>query len=215
MSVSIRFVKPADLKSTVRGLAIMSVLYGKDDCRFWTDAGTGADLAAWRDAGGGSCYFLFQPKAAVVVGSDPESPMCARNNPAISSAWPGVFDEMPKDLSELVKQNPFGGEFKFEESTFAIWNTGKGLDWKKGKIDYPKRDNADPDGSRVLLGKIREYYDHFEDVLEEEYDMKCDHDALFVLFSGEPVGVDELRKVKSDLNVETLREPLKVIGVTV
>ncbi len=141
--------------------------------------------------------------------------MSPHNNPGSVNPWPGVYDELPKELNELLRQNPFGVDFKFEEITFLIWNSGKGLDWKKGKIDYPKRDGGDPDGSKLLLSKIREYYDHFEDAMEEEYEMKCDPDALFVLFSGDPVGVDDLRKVKSDLNVDSVRGPLKVIGVTV
>jgi len=215
MTVPIRFVKPADLRSTIRGLAIMSVLFGKDDCRFWTEPAVAADLGVWRDSGGSSCYFLFVPKGAVLLGADPGSPMSPNNSPGSAHPWPGVYDEMPKELNELLRQNPFGDDFKFEEITFLIWNTGKGLDWKKGKIEYPKREGGDPDGSKFLLSKIREYYDHFEDAMEEEYETKCDPDALFVVFSGDPVGVEDLRKVKSDVNVDTVREPLKVIGVTV
>jgi len=212
MAVPIRFVKPADLRSTVRGLAIMSVLFGKEDCQFWTEPATGIDLGVWRDSSGNRCYFLFAPKGSILLGFDPASPMNEGGGP---KPWPGVYDELPKELNELVRQISFDNQFKIEEVTFLIWNTGKGLDWKKGKIDYPKRESGDPDGSKLLLSKIREYYDHFEDAMEEEYETKCDPDALFVLFSGEPVGVEDLRNVKADLDVESVREPLRVIGITV
>ena len=219
MTVPIRFIKPADLRSTIRGLAIMSVMFGKkQDSHYWTEPSIACDLGIWRNSGGSACYFLFAPKGAILMGSDPESPMNPKAHAAGSAEykpWPGVFEEVTKDLNELVRQNPFGEDFKMEEVTFAIWNTAKGLDWKKGKIDYPKRDTGDPDGSKALLGQIREYYDHFEDEMEEEYEKKIDPDSLFVIFSGDPLTVEDLKKVKTDLNVASVREGLKVIGVIV
>ena len=216
MTVPIRFVKPSDLRATFRGLAIMSALFGKDECRFWTEPSLGVDLGVWRDASGKRCYYLFAPKGAALLGFDPESPMSPGNNTVTNNQpWPGIYEEMPKELKELISQNPFGGDFKIEEVTFIIWNNGKGLDWRKGRIEYPARDTGDPDGSRLLLGQIREYFDHFEEEMDEEYGRNFDADALFVLFAGEPVGVEELKRVKSDIDLDAVRDRLKVVGVTV
>jgi hypothetical protein len=216
MSASIRFIKPSDLRSTVRGLAVMSVLFNKDDCRFWSNLEAGLDLGVWRDETGHRLFFLFAPKATALVGYDPESPMSPVHNPgADSRPWPGIYDELPKELHDLLLENHFGSDFNANEVTFIIWNMGKGLDWKKGKVEYPKRENGDPDGSRLLLNQLRGYFDHFEEEMDEEYERSFDADALFVIFSGEPLSADDLKRVKSDIDFGTVRDGLRVIGVTV
>jgi hypothetical protein len=220
MSQTIRFVKPTDIKATVRGLAIMSVLF--DDrraCRYWNDPTIASDLGIWRDDAGNACYFLFAPKGTAILGFDPESPMSPKAHAKTSDdykPWPGIYDSLPPDLMEILQRKPFSGDFKLEEVTFCIWNGSKGLDWKKGKIDYPKRDPAgDPDGARSLLNRFKEFFDHFDDEMDELYEKTFDADTLYTVFSGDAVSVDDLKRLKPDLDIGSVREALKVIGVAV
>lgn len=218
MSQTVRFIKPSDLRATARGLAIMSLLFDKDrTCRYWVEPTIGCDLGVWRDSGGMRCYFLFAPKATVMMGFDPDSPMSPHaKTREDSKPWPGIFDSLSPDLLDLVNRKPFGGDFKVEEVTFCIWNTGKGLDWKKGKIDFPKRDPAgDPDGARFLVGRFKEYFDHFDHEMDEEYEQTFDPDTLFQIFSGDAFSAEDLRRLKSGLDVASVREPLREMGVVV
>jgi hypothetical protein len=216
MTQSIRFIKPSDLRATVRGLAIMSVLFDKRrNGRFWTDPATAADVGVWHDEKGNSCGFLFFAKGSMILGTDRESPMCSlvRKEP---QPWPGVLDDLPNEMRDLLSRRPFGDSFPTEEVTFCIWNSGKGLDWKKGKIDLPKRDPpGDPDGSKYLLGRFKQYFDHFDHEMDEEYEQSFDADTLFQVFSGDPVTPEDLRRLKSGLDIAEVREALKEIGVKV
>ena len=140
----------------------MSVLFDeRRQCRFWTDPATAADVGIWQDAQGNLACFLFIPQGTMILGGDRASPMAPRgDNP---QPWPGIYDDLPADLKDLLTRRPFGDSFPIEEVTFCIWNGAKGLDWKKGKFDMPKREPAgDPDGSKYLLSRMKEYFDHFD-----------------------------------------------------
>jgi len=217
MTQTIRFIKPSDLRSTVRGLAIMSLLFDeRRSALYWTDSTINADLGVWTDAKGTSCGFLFTPKAAVMLGIDRESPMCPLARPEDPAHWPGVFDDLPGELLDLLNRRPFAEHFVLEEVTFCIWNVAKGLDWKKGKIEYPKREPAgDPDGSKYMLGKLKEFFDHFDHEMDEQYEKSFDADTLYQVFSGEAVSAEDLRRLKSSIDLAELREPLKELGVRV
>src|SRR5258708_23614347 len=118
MSQTIRFIKPSDLKATVRGLAIMSVLF--DDhrtCRYWNDPTIGSDRGIWTDSAGNRCYFLFAGKGTAILGFDPESPMSPMAPARVSDdhkPWPGIYDSLPPELLDLIQRKPFSGEFKLE-----------------------------------------------------------------------------------------------------
>ncbi len=190
----------------MRGLAIMSVLFDKNrNARFWTDAATAADIGTWHDEKGNSFCTLFIAKGSAMLGADRESPMCSvvRKDP---QPWPGILDDLPADLKELLNRQPFGAEFPLGEVTFCVWNTGKGLDWKKAKIEYPKREPpGDPDGSKYLLGRFKQYFDHFDHEMDEEYEQSFDADTLFQVFSGDPVTAEDLRRLKSGLDLADLQ----------
>jgi hypothetical protein len=217
MAETVRFLKPMDLRATVRGLAIMSALFDKPpECRFWTDAGIPADLATWSDPAGNACYFLFAEQGSVMLGCDPESPMSPRTHAKGSEEfrpWPGVFDELPQDLHALLERRPFRKEFNLAEATFCIWNPSQKFMWSKGTIQYPVREFGDPDGSDQLLGRFRDYFDSFEDEMTERYKRTFDPDLLFKVFADEPLTPDDLRHLKPDWNTPIIREALKEIGV--
>ncbi len=217
MTQTIRFIKPTDLRSTARGLAIMSLLFEeRRSSLFWSDVAAGADLAVWSDGKGTSCAFLFLPKASVMLGIDRESPMCPVARPEDPAHWPGIFEDLPAELLDVLNRRPFLEHFMLEEVTFCIWNMGKGLDWKKGKIEYPKREPAgDPDGSKYMLGKLKEYFDHFDHEMDEQYEKSFDADTLFQIFSGEPVSAEDLRRIKTGIDLAEVRDPLREMGVRV
>jgi hypothetical protein len=216
MAESVRFLKPSDLRGTVRGLAIMAALFDRSrDCRFRPDPPTGCDVGTWGDPAGNHCHFLFPPAGAVVLGFDHESPMSPHafaSGPDDFRPWPGVYDELPERFAELVRKNPFGESFDPAEVTFCLWNRSDGLDWKKGSIQYPGRVTGDPDGSGYILGRFRGYFDHFDNEMNELYGRSFDADTLFQVFSDEPLSPDDLRRLKPDLDAAAARELLREIG---
>jgi hypothetical protein len=213
MTQSIRFIKPSDLRATIRGLAIMSVLFDEQRrSRFWTDSASAADVGIWNDDKGNSCCFLFIPKGSVIFGFDRQSPLGKEE----TKPWPGIYDDLPAELQDLVNRRPYGDAFPVEDVTFCIWNTGKGLDWKKGKIDFPKKEpSSDPDGAKYVLGRMKEYFDHFDHEMDEEYEQSFDADTLFQVFSGDAVSPEDLRRLKSGVDLAEVRDALKEIGVKV
>lgn len=217
MTQTIRFIKPSDLRATARGLAIMSLLFDeRRPSRYWSDPAVSADLGTWRDEKGNSCASVFVPKGTVLLGADLESPMCPRARPEDPQYWPGVFDDLPAELRDLLNRQPFGDAYLLEDTTFCIWNMGKGLDWKKGKIEYPKREPAgDPDGAKYVLGRLKQYFDHFDHEMDEEYEKSFDADTLFQVFSGDAVSAEDLRRLKSSIELAEVREALKEMGVRV
>ncbi len=217
MTQTIRFIKPADLRATVRGLAIMSLLFEKTRrSRYWSDASIACDLGSWLDDKGNACWFLFAPKGTAILGFDRESPMSPHARPDEFKAYPGIYDDVSPELVQIINRKPFGENFKVEEVTFCIWNTGKGLDWKKGKFEMPKREPAgDADGAKYMIGRFKEYFDHFDHEMDEEYEKTFDPDTLFQVFSGDAVSPEDLRRIKSGIDLAEVREPLKEMGVKI
>jgi hypothetical protein len=217
MTQTIRFIKPSDLRSTARGLAVMSLLFDPERrSKFWSDPALSADLATWRDGKGSSCGMVFLPRATVLLGGDRESPMCPIARPEDPQYWPGIFDDLPAELRDLLNRQPLAESYPMEETTFCLWNMGKGLDWKKGRIEYPRREPpGDPDGSKYSLGKLKEYFDHFDHEMDDEFDQSFDADTLYQVFSGETVSAEDLRRLKSGVDIAEIRDALKEMGIRV
>jgi hypothetical protein len=197
----------------------MSALFeGDRECRYWHDPAIKADLGIWGDDAGNACYYLHSSAGSALMGFDHESPMSPHafaTGPEDFRPWPGVYDAVPDNLFAIIKDNPFGETVTLAEVTFCIWNRGNGLDWNKGKIEYPARDNGDPDGSKYVLGRLRSAFDHFDSEMEEKYNQPFDGDTLFQVFSNEPLTVRELKRIKPDLDLTGTRDALVEIGLSV
>src|SRR5438045_2951244 len=126
MPKTVEFLTPAALRATLRGMAVVQLLFHKREPDSWfrlrPDGVTA--VAGWNDFSGNTCHFLFAPGGAVVLGFDHEAPMSphASDKPGALETWPGVYDSLPKPLMKIIEENPFGGDFDTEVVTLCLWN---------------------------------------------------------------------------------------------
>lgn len=121
----------------------------------------------------------------------------------------GVITELPKAFNEFI----YGEPVKSIGTTFCIWNTERGIDWKIGKINLPNDDYKD--GSSDLLelldGKPGTYKKWAEEYYEEEFENReLNLDVVEKVYSGIILskdlvleinpGFEDFGKLKSDLD---------------
>lgn len=205
MPTTVPFLAPADLHDIVRGMAVVCRLFDKvdPDAHFRLDKELHAAVGSWKDFAGNSCHFLFTPDGAAILGFDHESPMSPHATSADTGdfqTWPGIYDQFPKALVDRLAADPFADGFDMREVTFALWNTARTKDWQKGDVTPPDRPGGDPDGQKLILGKLKAYYDDFPAAFEEMYHWDVDPDAVADLLSGDRLGLEVVRRLKPDAN---------------
>lgn len=205
MPTPVPFLPPADLHDIVRGMAVVCRLYDKadPDVTFRLDPPRPAGVGAWKDFDGNSCHFLFTPDGAVLLGFDSTSPMTPQARAADTGdfdAFPGLYDQLPAVLKGHLDADPFAEDgFDAREVTLVLWTTAKTKDWQKGDaIAYPARPDGDPDGQKLLLAKLKAYYDDFPGAFEENYQWDLDPDAVTDLLSGDRISLNVVRGLKPD-----------------
>ena len=215
----VTFLTPADLRDTVRAMAVISLLHDKNrDVRFWHDPSIPADIATWKDVLGNECRFLFHKAGAVIVGFDPKSalnPFTRAESPDQIAAFAGVYDALPGALAAVLQAQPFDDESEYHTATFCIWNTGKTKVWTKGSVTAPAGSGKDADGQEHLLGRIRGYYTDFATEFLNMDKVELDEDAVTELLSGDEISADCLKKLKPKLDVDEVREDLVMMGFVI
>lgn len=215
----VTFLTPADLRDTVRAMAVISLLHDKNrDVRFWHDPSIPADVGTWKDVLGNECRFVFHKAGAVIVGFDPKSalnPFTRAETPDQIVAYPGVYDALPGALSAVLQAQPFDDESEYHTATFCIWNTGKTKTWTKGSVSAPAGSGKDADGQEHLLGRIRGYYADFATECLNMDKVELDEDAVTELLSGDEISAECLKKLKPKLDVDDVREDLVMMGFVI
>lgn len=221
MPVPVRFLSPNDLHDIVRGMAVIARLYDPQDpdIRFHLDQETSAALGIWKDFDGNECHFLFSPEGSLVMGFDHASPM----SPHVTMAetgdfqpWAGIYDTLPPALkTRLENDPPYDDAFDYKEVTFCLWNVGNTREWQKGDVQYPPRDNNDPDGQAYVLGRIKEFYEDFCGAFEEHYNWDLDPDHVADLLSGDRVSLTCIKGLKPDTNVLEARKWMSTMGFVI
>jgi hypothetical protein len=203
MPLTVPFLPPADLHDIVRGMAVVCRLYDKadPDVTFRLDHQRRAGLGTWRDFDGNSAHLLFTPDGAVLLGYAAASPLTPAARAADTGefdAFPGLYDQMPAVLREHVDADPFAEHgFDPREVTLVLWNTAKTRDWQKGDA-IPLPPGPDPDGQKLILGKLKAFYTDFPGAFEETYRWDLDPDAVTDLLSGDRVSLNVVRALKPD-----------------
>lgn len=215
----VTFLTPADLRDTVRAMAVISLLHDKNrDVRFWHDPSIPADVSTWKDVLGNECRFVFHKAGAVIVGFDPKSalnPFTRAETPDQIAAYPGVYDALPAALGTVLQAQPFDDESEYHTATFCIWNTGKTKTWTKGSVSAPAGSGKDADGQEHLLGRIRGYYADFATECLNMDKVELDEDAVTELLSGDEISAECLKKLKPKLDVDDVREDLVMMGFVI
>ena len=221
MPTAVPFLPPADLHDIARGMAVVCRLYdaADPDVSFRLAPESGAALGVWKDFDGNSAHLLFTPDGAVLLGFATASPL----NPAVRAAdtgdfdaFPGLYDQLPAALKKHLDADPFAEDgFDAREVTLVLWNTAKTKDWQKGDaIKLPA--GLDADGQKLILGKLKAYYNDFPAAFEENYQWDLDPDAVTDLLSGDRVSLNVVRLLKPDnKDVAEAKEWLTGMGFVV
>jgi hypothetical protein len=212
---AVEFLRPADLRDVLRGMAVVSLLHkGPSGYRdHWFQITGDTAVAEWGDFAGNTCHFLFHLTGSVILGFDHESPMSPHaTNGQEFRAWPGVYESLPAALADALAAKPFGPEFDLREVTFCLWNQSGTKIWEKGDIAYPEREYGDPDGQRYILGYLRDYYLDFVGEFREIYHWELDEDAVAELLSGDEITRDCLQRLKPDCDPAAVASELAAMG---
>ena len=214
MPTTVKFLTPADLRDTLRGMAAVSALRGTYPDHEFRVVADGA-VARWGDFAGNTCHFLFHPTGAVALGFDHESPMSPHatcTGPGDFRAWPGVYESLPAPLADALQANPLGPTFDNREVTFCLWNQTPTKTWQKGDIEYPERDSGDPDGEGYILGWLTEYARAFTDTFRETYRWELDESAVAELLSGDEVTRECIRRLGGARDPDAAAADLTAMG---
>ncbi len=203
MPTAVPFIPSADLHDIARGMAVVCRLYdtADPDVSFRLAPESGVGLGLWKDFDGNSAHLLFTPDGAVLLGFATASPL----NPAVRAAdtgdfdaYPGLYEQLPAVLKKHLEADPFAADgFDRRAVTLVLWNTTKTKDWQKGSgVKLPA--GPDADGQKLILGKLKAYYNDFPAAFEENYQWDLDAEAVIDLLSGDRVSLNVVRLLKPD-----------------
>ncbi|HVJ93857.1 MAG TPA: hypothetical protein VM580_28905 [Labilithrix sp.] len=200
---------PSRLRDLLRGLAMLDAILEQDwDSRYYSfdpKWASGEMLGSMRN-GEGDWFFAWFPAAggAAIRGFDHESPMSPFRRKD-EAPWPGLYDGLPKGLSEVRSMDGFPPE----EVTFAVWNTGRG--WKAGAVTFPKGED-DPDGSERLWALLDDDPASYLRFAKEYYERKLPLSAVKAIYRGEPLTRELISALDPKADYETVAQQAQEIG---
>lgn len=183
---------PAELRTYLRALAALDATLGSDTpeycCYEFTDWGTD-EAALWANGSGDEFTVIFTAAGVVIRGFAHESAMSPHRTRG-SEVWPGLIDDVPAPLRELLDDPAFTGPAPGPTLTACIWRTPTDATWQTGSnIDFPQ--GEDPDGSAMLFELVANrsptsVKSYFEDYYERPVPLTAIEHAL----AGEPLTSD-------------------------
>lgn len=161
--------------------------YNKD----WSET---EEFYEMRNGQGDQMLILFSKEGACINGFAHESELngwrqelIEKQAELVQEIVNGIFDELPTIFQEFV----FGEPVRSIGTTFCIWQTDSGSQWKTGKVKLPK-DNY-KDGSADLLqlldGRSSTYTEWAEGYYEDEFkDKELNLNIVEKIFKGNSQG---------------------------
>ncbi|MFE5090418.1 hypothetical protein ACFRCI_08445 [Streptomyces sp. NPDC056638] len=183
---------PTELRSHLSALAILDATIGGDPqfCCYTFDTawGPGEEAALMENGSGDDFSVLFTPAGVLIRGFDHESEMSPYATDG-EQVWPGVIDEVPATLRQLLDEPAFHDEgIDAPRVTACLWRKAGDTAWRAGSaIAFPPG-SEDPDGSGFLFHLLTDrspeaVQAHFEDYYERPIPL----DAVRHVLAGRPL----------------------------
>jgi len=167
-------------------------------------------MASMRNGAGDEYSIVFSAAGAYVRGFDHESPMSpyAQDGP-----WPGVLDEVPDVFRPCVEEPAFSDEDGMPVVTACTWREAGDDRWRVGSIDFPQRENEDPDGAgylfRLLLDRSPEA---FQQWAQDYYEVPVDLEAVRHIFSSRPLTEGVISALNAEIDLDDLVQDVAGTG---
>ncbi|MFC9624642.1 hypothetical protein ACFTXM_33305 [Streptomyces sp. NPDC056930] len=183
---------PTELRSHLSALAILDATIGGDPqfCCYTFDTawGPGEEAALMENGSGDDFSVLFTPTGVLIRGFDHESEMSPYATDG-EQVWPGVIDEVPATLRQLLDEPAFHDEgIDAPRVTACLWRETGDTAWRADSaIAFPPG-SEDPDGSGFLFHLLTDrspeaVQAHFEDYYERPIPL----DAVRHVLAGRPL----------------------------
>ena len=196
-------------RNTLKFYSLMdAVLSPEWDSRYYSfdsQWAVGEEMGSMRN-GQGDCFFAhFTDAGCFLKGFDHESAMSPWSR-ADSSIWPGIFDSVPKEFEDSLKEPAF----EMENTSFCVWRLTNDSGWCQSQLDYPS--DEDPDGMDYLLGSIDFGANAYCEFAREYYEIEVHTSLVMRIRSGLPLIDSVISLLNSETNLASLKEDLAKIG---
>lgn len=165
--------------------------------------GEGEMMASMRNGEGDDWLIYFTPPGAIIKGFVHSAPM------AQDCPWPGVVENVPRAFANFLEDSVFS----IEKTTFCLWRLVDGDGWQSGEVaDIPGEDQADPDGSSLLLPFLDGNPETYRKWGEEYFGTRLNPRAIEHIYGYEPLNPFIVRALNADIRLDEVREEIAEIG---